>query len=166
MDDVDTSIIDLLQQNGRLKQIAIAEVVGMSVPSISERMRKLETKGIIRGYHAVVDPKKLGYDVTSFVRVIIDRSSYFDGFVRRARKIPEVQEIHSITGDGSHIMKVRARDTSSLEKLLGEISSIPGVQETHTTIVLSTFKETLSIRAKPKAPDADQALEKATPQPG
>lgn len=149
IDETDAKIIELLQDNGRMKRNAIAEVVGLSVPSVSERMRKLEDRGVITGYHAVVDAKRLHFDITAFIRVMVDGSSNYPDFVADALEMPEVLEVHSITGEGSHILKVRTRNTTSLERLLSTVQSLPGVHGTSTSIVLSTFKETRTIEASP-----------------
>ena len=149
IDDIDSKILELLQHNGRMKRNAIAEVVGLSVPSVSERMRKLEERGVITGYHAVLDPKRMHFDITAFIRVQVDGSSFYPDFVSAAVEIPEVLEVHSITGEGSHIIKVRTRNTTSLERLLSRLQSIPGVHGTSTSIVLSSFKETRTLEASP-----------------
>ena len=149
IDDIDSKILELLQDNGRMKRNAIAEVVGLSVPSVSERMRKLEERGVITGYHAVVDPKRMHFDITAFIRVQVDGSAYYPDFVSAAVEIPEVLEVHSITGEGSHIIKVRTRNTTSLERLLSSLQSLPGVHGTSTSIVLSSFKETRTLEASP-----------------
>lgn len=149
IDEIDVQILSLLQAHGRIKRNQIAEAVGLSVPSISERMRKLEERGVITGYHAVVDAKRLHIDICVFIRVMVDGSERYGEFVERAATMDEVQEVHSITGEGSHILKVRTRNTTTLERLLSKVQSWPGVRGTSTSIVLSTFKETRQICAKP-----------------
>ena len=149
IDDIDAKILELLQTNGRMKRNAIAEVVGLSVPSVSERMRKLEERSVITGYHAVLDAKRMHVDITAFIRVTVDGSANYPEFVAAAAEIPEVQEVHSITGEGSHMLKVRTRNTTSLERLLSRVQSLPGVHGTSTSIVLTTFKETRTIEARP-----------------
>jgi len=149
IDEIDVKILDLLQRNGRMKRNRIAEEVGLSVPSVSERMRKLEERGVIDGYHAVVDPKRLHIDITAFIRVRVDSSDRYPGFVDQAKAHGEVLEVHSITGDGSHILKVRTENTTTLERLLSRIQSWEGVHGTSTSIVLSTFKETRRIDTAP-----------------
>lgn len=146
IDDIDVKILSLLQESGRMKRNRIADEVGLSVPSVSERMRKLEERGVITGYHAVVDAKRLHVDITAFIRVMVDRSDHYDDFVQRAVELDEVLEVHSITGEGSHIMKIRTRSTTSLERLLSQIQAWPGVHGSSTSIVLSTFKETRHLR--------------------
>jgi Lrp/AsnC family leucine-responsive transcriptional regulator len=149
IDEIDAKILSLLQQNGRMKRNRIADEVGLSVPSVSERMRKLEERGVITGYHAVVDAKRLHVDITAFIRVTVDGSDRYPDFVEGAMKLDEVLEVHSVTGDGSHILKVRTRNTSSLESLLAQIQSWPGVHGTSTSIVLSSYKETRALGVEP-----------------
>lgn len=149
LDEIDLTILRLLQEDGRLKRNQIAEVVGLSLPAVSERMRKLEERALIRGYRALVDPKRLGFDVTAFIRVSIMGSEHYDEFIRYATANAHVQELHSITGEGSHLLKIRVRNTSELERLLAEIQRVPGVRGTQTSIALSTLKETTSLPLEP-----------------
>jgi Lrp/AsnC family leucine-responsive transcriptional regulator len=145
LDAIDLQILQLLQEHGRMKRTELAERVGLSLPALSERMRKLEARGFIEGYHAVVAHKALGIDITAFIRIFVDGSPYYAGFVERATALPEVLECHSITGEGSHLLKVRTRNTTTLERLLSTIQAWPGVKQTQTSIVLSTFKETRAL---------------------
>ncbi|MFQ5569205.1 MAG: Lrp/AsnC family transcriptional regulator [Rhodothermales bacterium] len=149
IDHIDAKILRLLQANGRMKRNAIAEEVGLSVPSVSERMRKLEERGVLVGFHAVLNPKRLHIDITTFIRVKVDSSQQYGNFVSRACELDEVLEVHSITGQGSHILKVRTCNTTTLERLLSRIQSWPGVSGTTTSIVLSTFKETRQVAVEP-----------------
>lgn len=145
IDETDARILHLLQAQGRMKRNQIAEEVGLSVPSVSDRMRKLEDRRVITGYHAVVDARRLHLDVTVFIRVIVDGSAHYAEFVERASALPEVLEVHAITGEGSHMLKVRTRNTASLERLLLQIQQWPGVRGTSSSIVLSTAKETRAL---------------------
>jgi Lrp/AsnC family leucine-responsive transcriptional regulator len=149
IDEIDTQILHLLQTNGRIKRNQIAEHVGLSVPSVSERMRKLEERGVVTGYHAVVAPKRLHRDVTAFVRVLSSGSDHYSGFIDTLTGFDEVLELHSSTGEGSHILKVRVKNTAALENLLGRIQALPGVRGTQTSIVLSTYKETRYLATEP-----------------
>ncbi len=149
IDEIDARILELLQENGRIKRNRIAEEVGMSLPSVSDRIRKLEERGVIQGYHAVLDAKRLQVDIAAFIRVTVDGSPNYFGFVERAMEMDAIQEVHSITGEGSHILKVRTRNTGSLEKLLSAIQAMPGVHGTSSSIVLSTYKESRALKASP-----------------
>ncbi len=145
IDEIDAHILTLLQARGRMKRNAVSDKVGLSVPAVSERMRKLEARGVITGYHAVVDARRLHVDIGAFIRVRVDGSEHYPGFLDAVLAMDEVLEAHSITGDGSHLLKVRTRNTASLEKLLSRLQKIPGVRGTSTSVVLSTFKETRAI---------------------
>lgn len=141
MDGIDVRLVSLLQASGRVSQNELAHAVGLSAPAVAERVRKLEDRGVIRQYTAVVDPNTIGLDVTAFISVVINGSKYYPTFAQRIDERPEILECHSVTGMGSHLMKVRTNTTSSLERLLSDIQSWPGVQSTTTSVVLSTAKE-------------------------
>jgi Lrp/AsnC family leucine-responsive transcriptional regulator len=149
IDAIDAEIVRLLQENGRIKRSEIAEVVGLSVPSVSDRMRKLEQRGVVTGYTSRIDAKRLGFDITVFMRVSVDGSEHYPEFVRRATARTEVLELHSSTGEGSHLMKVRLPSTTALERFLAEVQTWPGVRGTQSSVVLSTFKETQTLHVQP-----------------
>ena len=149
IDETDAHVLRLLQTQGRIKRNKVAEAIGLSVPAASERMRKLEERGVVTGYHATVDARRLGFDVTAFIRVSSASSEHYDEFIETVTSFDAVQELHSITGDGSHILKVRVRNTSALERLLADVQRIPGVRGTQTSIVLSTQKESSVLPAEP-----------------
>jgi Lrp/AsnC family leucine-responsive transcriptional regulator len=148
IDETDLKILELLQKNSRIKRNEIAETVGLSVPSITDRLHKLENNGIIESYQTKLNHKKLGKDITAFIFVSSDSSSHYKDFITRTMETPEIIECHSITGDGSHIIKIRTMNTTSLEKLLSKIQSWKGVRSTRTSIVLSSHKESFNIDLK------------------
>lgn len=122
--------------------------MGLSLPSVSERLRKLEEHQVITGYHAVLDPKKLGKDITAFIFVTVDSSRHYTQFLEHARALDEVLECHAITGEGSHLLKIRTGNTASLEKLLAKIQTWQGVVSTRTNLVLSSPKETSRMKVE------------------
>ncbi|MCK9243708.1 MAG: Lrp/AsnC family transcriptional regulator [Candidatus Marinimicrobia bacterium] len=146
IDSIDVKILDILQKEGRIQRNKIADMVGLTIPAVSERMRKLEKKGIIEGYHAKINSATIGKDVTAFVFVMTSPSNNYDEFVRRCREESDIIECHSITGEGSHLLKVQTDNTVALEKLLSKIQSWPGVLQTRTYIVLSSYKDFSSLR--------------------
>ena len=103
----------------------------MSIPSISERLKKLEENGIIEGYFAKLNKKSFGYDIMAYILVVMESSKHY-----------------KTLGEGSHLLKAVTGNTESLEKLLGDIQSWPGVMATKTTFVLSTIKETTILDIK------------------
>ncbi len=146
LDDIDITIIDILQKNGRTRRNDLAQAVDLSIPSVSERLKKLEENGIITGYTAYVDPKKVGKDITAFITVTVDSSKHYGSFIEHAKTTDEVLEIHSVTGTGTHLIKIRTENTSTLEKLLSKIQAWSGVINTTTSIVLTTMKETYKLK--------------------
>lgn len=141
LDRIDYQLLAMLQENGRISQHDLAKSVGLSAPAVAERLRKLEERGVIRQFTAMLDARRLGWDITAFIFVNIAGSRYYENFRARVEALDQVLECHSITGQGSHLLKIRAENTAGLEALLAEIQAWPGVQGTTTSIVLSTLKE-------------------------
>ena len=142
IDDIDRQILNILQQNARTSNAEIARQVEMAPSAVLERIRRLETRGVIQGYEVRINPEALGLNILAFVFV---RSTDFDGEAKTAEllaQIPEVLEAHHIAGEDCFLMKVRARDTKSLGRLLRDrIGSTGAVESTRTTIVLETVRE-------------------------
>ncbi len=146
MDEIDFKLLEILQKSGRTRRNDLAEQVGLSLPSVSERLRKLEENGVITGYFAKINPKMAGKDITAFIVVSVDSSKHYAQFIEHANSTDEILECHAITGQGSHLLKVRTENTSTLEKLLAKIQSWHGVSGTLTSVVLSSTKETFRIK--------------------
>ena len=141
IDQIDLKILSILQNSGRSRLADIADEVELSAPAVLERVKKLEVNGVIKGYQALLDGKKVGKDITAFIGVSIGNQRDIDKFATQMLRNPDVLECHHITGDESFIIKVKSANTTSLEKLLGEIRSVDGVTRTVTRVVLSTAKE-------------------------
>jgi Lrp/AsnC family leucine-responsive transcriptional regulator len=141
IDQIDLKILSILQNSGRSRLADIAEEVELSAPAVLERVRKLEVNGVIKGYQALLDGKKVGKDITAFIGVSIGNQRDINKFATQMVRNPDVLECHHITGDESFILKVKSANTTSLEKLLGAIRSVEGVTRTVTRVVLSTAKE-------------------------
>jgi Lrp/AsnC family leucine-responsive transcriptional regulator len=141
LDQIDKQLVNLLQMDGRQSASDLAQQVGMSVPAVSERIRKLQDVGVILGFTAVTDPKKLGMDVGAYITLISERSDHYNEVLKKAKAHPEVLDVMSVTGEGSHLLRIRTENTATLEKLLSQIQSWPGVTRTETRIILSTYKE-------------------------
>ncbi|MGH2575466.1 MAG: Lrp/AsnC family transcriptional regulator [Ignavibacteria bacterium] len=150
LDEIDIKILELLQNNSRIKRNELAEITGLSVPSVTDRMHKLEKNSIVESYITKLNHKSLGRDITAFIFVISESSTHYKDFVNHALQTPEILECHSVTGDGSHILKIRTENTSTLEKLLSKIQSWKGVRATRTSIVLTSHKESFKLELKNK----------------
>jgi Lrp/AsnC family leucine-responsive transcriptional regulator len=143
IDAKDAEILSLIQGNARLPQAEIARIVGLAPSAVLERLRKLEARGVIRGYTALVDPEVLDLRMLAFVAVqTADRPG--ESRVGQAlAAVPEVLEVHHVAGDDCLLLKIRARDGAHLSQILRErLGAIDGVRSTRTTIVLETVKET------------------------
>ncbi len=147
MDLIDHQLVQLLQVNGRETQLELARQVKLSQPATAERLRKLEEQGVITGYTALIDAARLGKTVTAFIGVSIEHPKYFDGFAKKVQALDDVLECHRVAGNDSYLLKVKTESTGSLDALLVEtLRTIPGVTRTHTTIVLTSVKETTHLR--------------------
>ena len=138
IDDKDKQIIDILLESGREPASSISEKIGISVPTVTDRIKKMQDSEIISGFKAVINYKKLGYDVSALITIISESSSNYTDIVEKSKKTSEVISCFATTGSGSHVMLVNAKDTDSLEKILRNIQGWPGVKRTETQIVLST----------------------------
>ena len=153
MDPIDYQILDLLQRDARTTQVEIAAAVGLSQPSVADRVRKLDASGAILGYVAHLDPRALGNDIRALVGVSIAHPRHHDAFTKRILTIPEVQECHRVAGLDSYVLKVVARNTGALDDLLsGTLRRIAGVTSTTTTVILATVKETTAVPLPPEVP--------------
>lgn len=144
LDFIDLKILEILQQDGRASHSAVAEAVGLSQPSVHERVKKLEQRGVIRGYAALVNPEALGLDVLAFVSVRLGDYKP-DDIASAVAEIPEVVEAHHIAGDECFIVKVRCRTNKDLQDILQRIWAAGPVTGSKTTIAFATFKETTAL---------------------
>ena len=143
MDSTDIKTIAHLQAAGRESWTRLGELLGMTGPAAAERVRRLEERGVIRGYTALLDPEAVGARLTAFVAVTLEHPKYRRAFLARVDSLAEVQECHHIAGDDDYLLKLRCSDTKHLDRVLSEeLKEVPGVLRTRTTIVLGTTKET------------------------
>jgi Lrp/AsnC family leucine-responsive transcriptional regulator len=153
INDTDATILDLLQENARISQAEVARAVGLAPSAVLERMRKLESRGVIKGYTALLDPHALDQAMLAFVAVRSEQAPGDDSVEKALAQCPEVLELHHVAGDDCYLLTVRARDAEHLGRLLRHrFGRIPGVRSTRTTIVLETVKETprLAVRTAPE----------------
>ncbi len=142
LDDTDLRILKLLQDDARIANAAIAREVDLAPSAVFQRIRKLEAEGVIRGYHARLEPGVLDQGLLAFITVQTGEGARAKETAAMLASVPEVLEVHRVVGDDCFLMKVRVRDTQALGALLDEkIQTLPPVASTRTTIVLSTAKE-------------------------
>ena len=135
VDSLDEQILAALQANGRLTMKALAEHVGLSSPAMIERVRRLEERGVISGYRAVIAPAALGRPLTALITVTVDPDHY-EAFLGKIQAEPAVVECHRTTGEATYLVKVHVADTAALEKLVDEVSATGA--RTVASLVLSS----------------------------
>ncbi|MEE2821561.1 MAG: Lrp/AsnC family transcriptional regulator [Acidobacteriota bacterium] len=145
LDEIDLRILEILQTHGQSSRSEMAEEVKLSIPSVSERIRKLSDAGFIRSINAVIEAEKVHLDITAFIVLTSESPKHYPKIIERTAAFDEILECHAITGEGSHILKIRTHNTSTFEKLLAEIQSWPGVRTTRSNLILSTHKETTAL---------------------
>lgn len=123
LDTLDERILSELQANGRLTMKALAERVGLSSPAMIERVRRLEERGVLAGYRAIIDPHAIGRSLTAMIQVDLDRRHY-DAFLNRLRSEPAVEECHRVTGDHAFMVKAHVASTDDLEALIDELQDV------------------------------------------
>lgn len=136
LDQKDLQLLGALQKNARATYAELGEQIGLSQSSVFERLRKLEARGVITGYRAVIDPDALGLHVTAFVSVIT--SGTCSDLAREVEHFPEVEEFHSVAGETCALLKVRTTSTYALQDFLDRLRSMESVERTNSTIVLRT----------------------------
>ena len=148
LDAIDVAILDALQRDGRLSNVALAKAVGLSPTPCAERVRALEAAGIIDGYTTNLDPERLDLGLLVFIEIAIDRTSEdaFEQFRKAMLGIAQVQECHMVAGGFDYLLKVRVRDMAAYRAFLGEVlSKVPGIRETHSYAVMENVKESRSV---------------------
>ena len=138
IDAVDEQLISLLRANGRASYAELARQVGLSAPSVHERVGKLEAAGVIIGYRAVVDPAEVGLGVTALVGVIESDQVDDTGLEAAMREVPGIEDCWRVAGSEGYVLKVRVTDIPALEATVNALNRIRGVARTRTTVVLST----------------------------
>lgn len=142
MDNIDRKIIGHVQVFGRATSAEIAAACGLSVSAANDRLKRLQERGVIVGWAARVDPDTVDLGLLAFMFVEIDRTEHNSRFIAAATDMPEVLELHHVTGEWSYLLKIRARDTRALEALITErLKALPGVVRSLTHIALSSAKE-------------------------
>ena len=153
IDEIDAQILLILQKNARVSNAEIARQVGLAASAVFERIRKLEERGVIRGYGALVDPKALDLGQLAFMFIRTNDRPGAHETAARLVKIPEILELHHVAGEDCYLAKVRVRDAEALGRLLrARLGRISTIASTRTTMVLDTVKESTELPLPSAAP--------------
>ncbi len=150
MEEINATIVSLLARDGRMSFTELARRTGLSVSAAQQRVRRLEQRGVIKGYGAIVSPEGIGLPLTAFVSIKPFDPAAPDDSPERLAHLTAIEACHSVAGDESYILKVRVASPGALEELLQEIRAAANVS-THTTIVLSTPFENRPPHVSPAA---------------
>jgi Lrp/AsnC family leucine-responsive transcriptional regulator len=147
LDEIDYRLIDLLQADDRTPVAELGKTLGVAPSTLNDRIRRLVKLGVISGFHARIDPDKIGLDLLAFVFVGWSDPATEMQFLDAMRAAPEVMEVHHVTGAWNYLMKVRLRTTRDLEGFFADVvKQVPGVTRTETLIVLSSPKDTAFLK--------------------
>ncbi|MGH2523560.1 MAG: Lrp/AsnC family transcriptional regulator [Anaerolineales bacterium] len=163
LDDIDRKILELLQRDARMTNAAIGAEVGLTAPSVFERIRKLEQRGVIRGYTIDVDPAALGKPLTAFIRLTVAFDEKHAAGVQALSRDPDVLECYSVAGEDCFILKTRVSTPGELEALINRIRRKITVLRSVTMIALSALKEDSPLSLLAPAPEAKPALRPRKP---
>ncbi|MDD4933978.1 MAG: Lrp/AsnC family transcriptional regulator [Methylacidiphilaceae bacterium] len=142
MDEIDRRILDMLQRDAKMSQARIAESVGLATPSVNERIKKLEVRGFIRRFTALLDPRLVGIPQVAYVDVLLEHPRFEKPFLDEIENLLEAQECFAMSGEYGYRLKVRARDVEQLESIIREkIQTIRGVARTRVELSLSVKKD-------------------------
>lgn len=139
IDDIDRQILISLQEDGRRTASEIAKDLNLTVPTITERIRKLQQGSVIQAFQAIIDPRALGLDVTALITVIASSSNNYKRVIENVKETPEIIQCFSTTGMGSMVLWVATKNSKTLEELLRNIQSWPDVTRTETQVILSKY---------------------------
>ena len=153
----DARILDILQRDGRRSYADLGAEVGMTGPSAHERVKKLEARGVIQGYAALVDPAAIGYDILAFSWITQAPGTTSADLTDAFAGIPEIEECHHITGEADYLIKVRARNTRDLERVLRQVQATPNVFQTETDVVFSSGFERRALRVQSETDEGRSA---------
>ena len=143
LDKTDRRILAQLQDDGRISTVDLAERIGLSPTSTSERLKRLQREGYIAGFRAMLDPGRIGLGLLVFVEVSLDKTTpdVFERFAAAVRRAPEVLECHMVAGGFDYLVKTRVADMAAYRRFLGDILlALPGVKETRTYAVMEEVK--------------------------
>ena len=142
IDDIDLRILDMLQRNGKLSQAKIAGAVGLTTPSVNERIKKMERHGMIKGFVALLDHDKMGLPLTAYVDIALEHPRFEKSFIDDLEKLLAVQECHYLAGDFAYRLKVKASTPGSLADFIqNRLLAIRGVVRARACLSLASKKD-------------------------
>jgi len=146
-DPIDIAILKILQDNGRISNVEIAQQINLSSPAVHTRIKKMERAGLIKSYAAILNPEKLLFKLTCFISIGVQlhQADQLTGFRKSIVAMPEVMECYNITGEYDYLIKVVVPNRKGLQVLVEELTRITGVSRLYTRIVIDELKSTTAL---------------------
>ena len=138
LDELDLRLLDALQRDGRSTFAELGNVIGLKSSAVHDRVKRLEARGFVRGYSALLDARRVGLELMAFVSAYTTPDCDYDAFHEAVAALPEICEVHSVAGEESFILRVVTRSTAHLDDFLSRLKRVPGLSRSKTTVVLST----------------------------
>ncbi|MDN3616244.1 MAG: Lrp/AsnC family transcriptional regulator [Vibrio gallaecicus] len=151
LDRIDKEILRILHMKGRLPVVELAKQVNLTTSPCSDRLKRLEKEGFIKGYHAELCSEKLGLDVQVFIHIRLDQTSFsiFEKFAQAVEMMPEVEECYSLSGDFDTMIKVRVKDMKAYQAFMAtKLGTLPGVIQTRSEVVIEEHKTGFGVNAE------------------
>lgn len=159
LDDTDKKILTILQDNGRITNSKLAQQIGLSPPAVLERVRRLESSGVIDKYVALLDRKKTGFEIQTIVMVCVSHHQIpsLEDVIKRLTSMEEVLECYQLTGEVDFLLKVVVKDMTAYTHFVNsKLSGIPGIQNVKTSFILETMKSTTSLQFPIDTPSSEK----------
>ncbi len=150
LDRTDREILRILHKKGRLSMVELAKQVHLTTSPCSDRVKRLEKEGFIKGYHAEISAEKLGLDVQVFIHIRLDQSSFsiFDKFAKAVNLMPEIEECYSLSGDFDAMIKIRVKNMKTYQVFMSQkLGTLPGVIQTRSEVVIGDHKDSFGVNA-------------------
>lgn len=148
LDELDKAILHLIQADGRISNVELAHRISLSPPAIHARLKRLDQRGYVRQYVALLDREKFGYDMLCFIEVSLQlhQPEQVENFRQMMQQMPEVLECHHVTGEYDYLLKVVVRNRAELEHfVVKRLTPVPGIARIHTSLVLAEVKQTTAL---------------------
>ena len=151
LDKIDKEILRALHLKGRLPIVELAKQVNLTTSPCSDRVKRLEKEGFISGYHAELNPERLGLDVQVFIHIRLDQSSFsiFEKFASAVKMMPEIEQCYSLSGDFDTMIKVRVKDMKAYQNFMSKkLGTLPGVIQTRSEVVIEEHKTSFGVSSE------------------
>ena len=145
IDVIDAKILEVLQENARISYSELSKRINLSLSAVSDRLKKMESSGLISQYTAILDPAAMGRELKAYMMLNVDASGDIEQLTKVINESDEILEAYFVTGDFDYMLKIATKNTATLAELVNRIKTVKSVQRTETTIMLTELKQRYSV---------------------